>query len=72
MCFAQFYAWQKNLPQYKDKTKLQGERLVINGTQYTVKDLARLPPDLAAYKAAQKSDALSIVFHVNYPLILIS
>ena len=53
----------KKLTQYKDKSKLQGERLVINSTQYTVKDLARLPLDLAAYKAVQKSDNSSIVFH---------
>ena len=33
-----------------------------------MKDLARLPPDLAAYKAAQKSDTSSIVFHSElYP-----
>ena len=35
----------------------------MNGISYTVKDLARLPPDLAAYKAAQHSDDKSLVFH---------
>ena len=53
----------KSLPQYREKSKLQGEKLVINGTHYGVKDLGGLPPDLAAYKAAQKSDTLLIVFH---------
>ena len=53
----------KSLPQYREKSRLQGEKLVINGTHYGVKGIGRLPPDLAAYKAAQKSDTSSIVFH---------
>ena len=36
---------------------------MINGTHYGVKDILRLPPDLTAYKATQKSDTSSIVFH---------
>ena len=53
----------KSLPQYREKLRLQGDKLVINGTHYGVKDILRLPPDLAAYKAAQKSDSTTIVFH---------
>ena len=53
----------KSLPQYREKSRLQGEKLVINGTHYGVKDIGGLPPDLAAYKATQKSDTSSIVFH---------
>ena len=41
---------------------MQGEKLVINGMIYGVNDIANLPPDLAAYKATQKSDSTSIVF----------
>ena len=36
---------------------------MINGTHYGVKDIGGLPPDLAAYKAAQKSNTSSIIFH---------
>ena len=53
----------KSLPQYREKSRLQGKKLVINGTHYGVKDIGGLPPDLAAYKATQKSDTSSIVFH---------
>ena len=53
----------KILPQCREKSRLQGEKLVINGTHYGVKDIRRLPPDLAAYKATQKSNTSSIVFH---------
>ena len=53
----------KSLPQYREKLRLQGDKLVINGTHYGVKDILRLAPDLAAYKAAQKTDLTTIVFH---------
>ena len=53
----------KSLPQYREKSRLQGEKLIINGTHYGVKDIGGLPPELAAYKAAQKSDTLLIIFH---------
>ena len=53
----------KSLPQYREKSRLQGEKLIINGTHYGVKDIGGLPLDLAAYKVAQKSDTSSIVFH---------
>ena len=53
----------KTLPAYKDKSHLQGDELVIDGTHYTVKDLSHLPPDLAPYKAAQHTDNHTLVFH---------
>ena len=53
----------KSIPDYKEKSKLQGDKLVINGISYTVNDLHRLPPELAAYKAAQRTDNHSLVFH---------
>ena len=53
----------KSLPQYREKSRLQGEKLIINGTHYGMKDIGGLPSDLAAYKAAQLSDTSSIVFH---------
>ena len=53
----------KSLPQYRENSRLQGEKLVVNGTHYGVKDIGKLSPDLVAYKAAQKSNTSSIVFH---------
>ena len=35
----------KNDLHYKEKSKLHGDKLVINGVSYTVKDLHRLPPE---------------------------
>ena len=42
---------------------MQGDKLVINITYFSINDLARLPPELAAFKAVQKTDSESIVFH---------
>ena len=53
----------KSIPKYREKTRLQGEKLIVNGTTYGVKDIANLPINLAAYKAVQKSDSTSIIFH---------
>ena len=53
----------KGLPDYREHTKLQGDKLIINGIPYGVNDLHRLPIELAAYKAAQKEDENTIVFH---------
>ena len=36
------------LPEYKDNTKLIGDKLIINGTNYSVDDLHRLPAGLEA------------------------
>ena len=38
------------------------DKLIIKGTTYKVKDIANLPSDLAAYKAAEKSNDTHIVF----------
>ena len=53
----------KGLPDYRERTKLQGDKLIINGIPYGVKDLHRLQVELAAYNAAQKEDENTIVFH---------
>ena len=52
----------KGLPDYREHTKLQGDKLIINGIPYGVKDLHWLPLELTAYKAAQKEDKNTIVF----------
>ena len=53
----------KNNPRYKEKSKLEGDHLVINGTRYGISDLNKLPSDLASYKAVQKEDNSHIAFH---------
>ena len=53
----------KTFPDFREKSKLQGDKLVVNVISYTVDDLTQLPPELVAYKAAQKSDANTLVFH---------
>ena len=53
----------KNNPRYKEKSKLEGDHLVINGTNFGISDLNKLPSDLAPYKAAQKEDSSHIAFH---------
>ena len=44
----------KSLPAYRDKSKLVDDKLIINGSAYTVHNLHQLPTDLAPYKATQK------------------
>ena len=52
----------KSLTEYHDKCKMDNDRLIINGTPYGVNDIPNLPQDLAAYKAAEKSNDTHIVF----------
>ena len=58
----------KSQAQYKDKCKLQNDKLVINGIGYLIDDLHQLPPDLALYKVAQKEDNVTIAFHGSLSL----
>ena len=52
----------KGLLHYRDKSKLEDDKLVINGIRYTTDDIGKLPADLAAYQAAQRSNEELIVF----------
>ena len=52
----------KSQPEYREKSRLDGHSLLINGTRYTIDDLDRLPPDIAAHKAAEKLNETHIVF----------
>ena len=52
----------KSIPHYADKCKLIQDRLIVNGTTYKVDDIPNLPPDLAAYKAAEKTNDTHLVF----------
>ena len=53
----------KSLPEYRDKSQLVGDKLVINGMRYGLDDIHHLPTGLEAYPAAEKSDDETIAFH---------
>ena len=46
----------KSQSAYREKSRLDGDSLLINGTRYTIDDLDRLPPEIATYKAAGKTN----------------
>ena len=52
----------KSLPAYHEKSRLDGDKLLINGIRYGVDELDRLPPENVAYKAAEKSNDSNIIF----------
>ena len=52
----------KSLPQYREKSKMVSDKLIINGISYGIDDIHTLPPELAAYKAAEKSNETHLVF----------
>ena len=53
----------KSLHEFRDKSKLVNDRLIINGVTYTVQNLHQLPTELAPYKASQKVNDSIIGFH---------
>ena len=53
----------KTMPVYKDKSKLEGDHLVINDIMYGIDDLCKLLSELAPYKVAQKENESYIAFH---------
>ena len=52
----------KSIPSYCDKSKIEGDHLVINSIKYGIQDIHNLPPELAGYKAAQEEDKEFIAF----------
>ena len=52
----------KSLQDFRDKSKLIDDRLIINGVTYTIHNLHQLPTELAPYKATQKSNDSTIGF----------
>ena len=56
------YHLAKSLPEYRDKCRLTGDKLVINGISYRIEDISKLPPDLAAFKSSEKSNDTHLVF----------
>ena len=51
------------LPHYREKCRMSGDKLIINGVSYTVNDLNKLPSDLAPYPVVQKENTEYIAFH---------
>ena len=51
---------------YRDKSKLENDKLVINGTRYTLNDLHKLPEDLSEHKAAKKQNEEYLAFHGEF------
>ena len=58
----------KSLSHYREKCKMSGDKLSINGVGYTVNDLNKLPPDLAPYLVVQKENIKYIAFHGEHSL----
>ena len=51
---------------------MQGDKIVVDGIKYLMDNLADLPMEFAAYKAAEKMNKSTLVFHENYLCIVIS
>ena len=52
----------KTLPEYREKSTMEGDHLVINGIAYGLHDIGKLSQALSGYKAAQKEDDHTIAF----------
>ena len=50
------------MPQYREKSKMVSDKLIINGISYGIDNIHTLPLELAAYKAAEKSNETHLVF----------
>ena len=50
------------MPQYREKSKMVSDKLIINGISYGIDYIHTLPLELAAYKAAEKSNETHLVF----------
>ena len=53
----------KSNPKYKDKCRLPGDKLIIDGVKYTMENVGDLPVELAAYQVVEKSNDTTLVFH---------
>ena len=56
----------KSSSTFKDKCKLENDILVLNGVQYTIDNISKLPEEFAVYKAAQKVDDNTLAFHGEF------
>ena len=56
------YKAAKNLPIYQRKVSMRGEKLVLNGRNYTCQDADEMPMEIHPAKLAQRSNDTTIVF----------
>ena len=56
------YKAAKNLPTYQRKVSMRGEKLVLNGRNYTCQDADEMPKEIHPGKLAQRSNDTTIVF----------
>ena len=56
------YKAAKNLPIYQRKVSMRGEKLVLNGRNYTCQDADEMPMEIHPAKLAQRSNDSTIVF----------
>ena len=56
------YKAAKNLPIYQRKVSMRGEKLVLNGRNYTCQDADEMPIEIHPAKLAQRSNDSTIVF----------
>ena len=52
----------KNIPEYKKKSKLDGDTLVIKSQRYTITDLHKLPTKLSGFNVTSTSNDDSLAF----------
>ena len=53
----------KTNPKYKDKCKIQGDKLIVDGMKYTMDNIGELPAEIAAHKARERTSDLHLIFH---------
>ena len=56
----------KMIPSLKDKSKMEDDYLVINGTRYGIDEINKLPEEVAAYKSVQKTEDHTLAFHREF------
>ena len=52
----------KSIPAYHKKVTMRGDKLILDGKDYTCSDLHRVPRDVHPAKLAERSDASTLVF----------
>ena len=53
----------KTNAKYKDKCRIQGDKLIVDGMKYTMDNIGELPTEIAASKAAEMTSDMHLIFH---------
>ena len=53
----------KTNAKYKDKSRIQGDKPVVDGMKYTMDNIGELVAEIAAYKAAERTNNKHLIFH---------